>query len=532
MLDGQEASSQGYRKKTPRSNNNDVDGNVFKVVDEAEFDNYQLESKTIEQLIAIMSTLWAKFSNGAKALNIWNNHIYPRTSTNNMSVEEALQIVPVLADLKQYNQAIDIYEQVLRPQLRAHRLRASQLNTVGPQTYRRGNYSRPAALPSLFHALFTRVAMSEFPTPQKIGEVAAPDTIPDGNRTANEVQHDAELLLELWNWVWEEDQATKPTPHYLTRDTSRESDKDIAELPSRQLLNVTRVKEQTTITLSAHKAAKMLNNARALEQIMDYIPQRNWRIVRNTYEILIKEAVTQGKQGALKALEQFQTLCRFGVNSPTLCKAVVMALREHNRSYEIAQLARQITQGELDLGKMVPDRSTLNAVIHACHDAHHARDAIDFWNWFVRQYEQRAEGRAVTAVLESEVTESGESGTVTSEKNKDKDAMLKPYSSTIGTCYYWNLLPKTWSTLTLIASDKYLTLISTSNSPVSEAEKLLKTLKTHFSPIAASSYAGMLRIAAKANNIEFAIALWTVSIFFSSRTMHKSHFSNNHLCRI
>ncbi len=56
-----------------------------------------------------------------------------------------------------------------------------------------------------------------------------------------------------------------------------------------------------------------------------------------------------------------------------------------------------------------------------------------------------------------------------------------------------------------------MTLISASNSPVSEAEKLLKAIKTHFAPVSASTYAGMLRIAAKANNIEFAIALWTVS---------------------
>lgn len=60
-------------------------------------------------------------------------------------------------------------------------------------------------------------------------------------------------------------------------------------------------------------------------------------------------------------------------------------------------------------------------------------------------------------------------------------------------------------------AEKYLTLISSSNSPVSEAEKLLKTIKTHFAPVSASTYAGMLRIAAKANNVEFAIALWSVS---------------------
>ncbi len=425
---GQDA-AQGYRKKTVQNNDSVV--NIFKVADETEFDNYPLESKTIDQLIAIMSTLWVKFSNGAKALNIWNNHIYPRTGTNNMSPEEALQIVPVLADLKQYSQAIDIYEQVLRPQLLAHRLRASQLNVTGPSTYKRGYYSRPAALPSLFHALFTRVAMSEFPTPQQVGD-AAPDAVPHRNRAASEVQHDAELLLELWNWVWEEDQATKPTPNYLTRDTSREGGKDITELPSRQLLNVTRVKEQTTITLSAHKAAKLLNNSRALEQIMDYIPQRNWRIVRNTYEILIKEAVTQGKEGALKALELFQTVSRFTITTSVSFKPVVMALRDHNRSLEIVQLVRQIIQGEVDLGKMVPDRATLNAVIQACQETHHARDAIDFWNWFVRQYEQRAESRAVTAVLESDATESGESGAVVIDKDKDKDVLLRPYPNTIG----------------------------------------------------------------------------------------------------
>jgi hypothetical protein len=53
-------------------------------------------------------------------------------------------------------------------------------------------------------------------------------------------------------------------------------------------------------------------------------------------------------------------------------------------------------------------------------------------------------------------------------------------------------------------------MISTSSGPVSEADKLLKTLKTHFAPVSASTYAGMLRIAARAENIEFAIALWTV----------------------
>ncbi len=433
-----QSASQGQKKRAQRTNNsynnNNSDNeivNIFKVNDEAEFDNYQLESKTVGQLIAIMTTLWVKFSNGAKALNIWNNIIYPRTGVNNMSIEEALEIVPVLADLKQYNHAIDIYEQVLRPALLAHRLHASQLNSTGPHTYKRGNYSRPAALPSLFHAFFTRVAMSEFPTPQQLSDTAGTDH----TRTAEEVQRDAERLLELWNWVWEEDQATKPTARYLTRDVpAREADKEIAEMPSKQLLNVTRVKEQTTITLSAHKAAKLLSNARALEQIMDYIPQRNWRIVRNTYEILIKEAVTQGKDGALKALEQFQTLCRFGVNSPALCKVVVMALREHNRHHEIVQLAHQIAQGDLDLGKMVPDRATLNAIIHACYETHQSRAAIDIWNWFVRQYEQRSEGRAVSAVLESDATESGESAeVVVSDKDKDKDMMLKPYFSTIGT---------------------------------------------------------------------------------------------------
>lgn len=397
--------------------------------DEAEFDNYQLESKTIEQLIAIMSTLWVKFSNGAKALNIWNDIIYPRTGVHNMSVEQAQELVPVLADLKQYNHAIEIYEHVLRPQLLQQRLRVSQLTSTGPHTYKRGNYSRPAALPSLFHALFTRVAMSEFPTPQQLGDETSGT---EHTRTADEVQRDAERLLELWNWVWEEDQATKPTARYLTRDApARETDKDIAEMPSKQLLNVTRVKEQTTITLSAHKAAKLLSNARALEQIMEYIPQRNWRIVRNTYEILIKEAVTQGKDGALKALEQFQTLCRFGVNSPALCKAVVMALREHNRHHEIVQLAHQIALGELDLAKMVPDRATLNAIIHACYETHQSRTAIDIWNWFVRQYEQRSEGRALSAVPESEASEGGESEVV-SDKDKDKEALLKPYFSTIG----------------------------------------------------------------------------------------------------
>lgn len=437
---GQESASQGQRKRTQRNynnNNNNHNDNesvvsIFKVNDEAEFDNYQLESKTVGQLIAIMSTLWVKFSNGAKALNIWNNVLYPRTGVNKMTVEEALELVPVLADLKQYNHALDIYEQVLRPPLLAQRLRVSQLNSTGPHTYKRGNYSRPAALPSLFHAFFTRVAMSEFPTPQQLGGDAISGA--ERARTAEEVQRDAERLLELWNWVWEEDQATKPTARYLTREVpARETDKEIAEMPSKQLLNVTRVKEQTTITLSAHKAAKLLSNARALEQIMEYIPQRNWRIVRNTYEILIKEAVTQGKEGALKALEQFQTLCRFGVTSPALCKAVVMALREHNRHHEIVQLAHQIATGELELGKMVPDRATLNAIIHACHETHQARAAIDVWHWFVRQYEQRSESRAVSAVLESDATESGESEVVVSDKDKDKDALLKPYFSTIGT---------------------------------------------------------------------------------------------------
>lgn len=61
------------------------------------------------------------------------------------------------------------------------------------------------------------------------------------------------------------------------------------------------------------------------------------------------------------------------------------------------------------------------------------------------------------------------------------------------------------------AAEKYLSLISTGSSPVSEAERLLKTIKTHFAPVSASTYAGMLRIAARANNIEFAIALWAVS---------------------